>query len=90
MTIATKLLQTTLRCVLGCMVLGAGFSAHAFVLGPTTPGKWGSPVFGTGAVITYSYMPTGVSCAAEAVGCTISHLGDFIARGLFDIHYCGL
>lgn len=52
-------------------------AAWGFVLGPTTPGKWGSPVMGTGATVTYSFMPTGTSCAAEFVGCTISALGDF-------------
>lgn len=51
--------------------------AHAFVLGPTTPGKWGSPTFGTGATVTYSFMNSGVSCAAEGAGCTISALGTF-------------
>jgi hypothetical protein len=31
-----------------------------FVLGPTTPGKWGSPVFGTGASVTWSLMGAGL------------------------------
>lgn len=56
-------------------------SVQAFVLGPTAPGKWGSPVFGTGATISWSLMPTGTSCAAEAAGCTISALGDFMPAG---------
>lgn len=51
--------------------------AQAFVLGPTSPGKWGSPTLGTGATVTYSFMPTGVSCAAEGFGCTIAAVGDF-------------
>ncbi len=25
---------------------------QAYVLGPTDPGKWGSPLFGTGATVT--------------------------------------
>jgi len=54
--------------------------ASAYVLGPTTPGKWGSPVFGTGATITYSFMPTGTSCAGECTG-TISHLSSFMPVG---------
>src|SRR5688500_7703900 len=63
-----------------CVIsVGLGLSsANAFVIGPTTPGKFGSPVFGTGAAITYSYMPTGTNCAAEATGCTITHLGGFM------------
>ncbi len=32
-----------------------------FVLGPTTPGKWGPPVVGTGATITWSIVPAGVA-----------------------------
>ncbi|RJG20721.1 matrixin family metalloprotease [Massilia cavernae] len=57
---------------------GAPIVGSDFVLGPTTPGKWGPPVFGTGAVVTWSLMPTGTSCAAEGGGCTISALGDFM------------
>lgn len=40
--------------------------SNAFVLGPTTPGKWGSPVFGTGANITYSFMGSGLDTDAGA------------------------
>lgn len=52
-------------------------TAQAFVLGPSSPGKWGSPVMGSGATVTYSYVPSGVSCAGEFVGCSMSALGDF-------------
>ena len=52
-----------------------------FVLGPTVPGKRGLPAFGTGATVTWSLMPTGTSCAAEFVGCTISHLSAFMPVG---------
>ncbi len=31
-----------------------------FVLVGSTPGKWGPPVFGTGATITWGFMPAGV------------------------------
>lgn len=58
-------------------LLAAPMAASAFVLGPTSPGKWGSPTMGTGAMVTYSFMPTGTSCAAEAVGCTATALGAF-------------
>ncbi len=37
-----------------------------FVLGPTTPGKWGNPTMGTsGGVVTWSIMGPGLSFAAE-------------------------
>ena len=52
-----------------------------FVLGPTTPGKWGPVAFGTGATVTWSLMPTGPSCAAEVAGCTISALSAFMPAG---------
>ena len=59
----------------------AATSASAFVIGPTSPGKWGPPAFGTGASVTYSFMPTGTSCAAEGVGCTFTALADFMPVG---------
>ena len=31
-----------------------------FVLGPTSPGKWGTPTMGTGADVTYSFMGAGL------------------------------
>lgn len=34
--------------------------SEEFDLGPTTPGKWGSPAFGTGAVVTWSLMASGI------------------------------
>lgn len=52
-------------------------ATQAFVLGATSPGKWGPAAMGTGATVTYSFMPTGVSCTAESVGCTIFSLLDF-------------
>jgi hypothetical protein len=44
------------------------FAANAYVLGPTAPGKWGPPVFGTGATVTWSLMPTGPAC--DSGNCT--------------------
>lgn len=55
-----------------------------FVLGPTNPGKWGPPVLGTGATITWSLMPTGTSCDnidIEFSGCTITALSAFMPTG---------
>lgn len=51
--------------------------SQAFVVAPTNPGKWGSPTFGTGATITYSFMATGTDCSAEDAGCSITALGAF-------------
>lgn len=55
--------------------------SEEFVLGPTAPGKWGPPAFGTGATVTYSYMASGVSCAAEFAGCTITDFSAFMPVG---------
>ena len=42
-------------------------SASAYVLGPTSPGKWGAAGMGTpGGVVTWSLMPTGTSCTNSA------------------------
>jgi len=60
---------------------GGGFVGSDFVLGPTVPGKWGPPAFGTGAVVTYSFMPTGTSCAAEAAGCVITSIAAGMPAG---------
>lgn len=54
-------------------------NAHAFVLGPTNPGKWGPGPFGTGATITYSFVGDGVSCAAEFAGCTNTSFNNLFA-----------
>lgn len=62
----------------------AAIPASAYVLGPTTPGKWGSPTLGTGATVTWSLMPTGSSCAVEFSGCTITSLMDFMPTGYLD------
>lgn len=74
-------MKHTLGKLAALAALAAPLAASAFVLGPTTPGKWGPPVFGTGAAVTFSYMPTGTSCAAEAAGCTITHMGGFLPAG---------
>lgn len=48
-----------------------------FVLGPTTPGKWGPAAFGTGATVTYSYMGAGIAMdSGFSVG-----LGSFMPAG---------
>jgi hypothetical protein len=59
----------------------AGLVASDFELGPTKPGKWGAPVLGTGATVTWSLTPSGTSCAADFVGCTLSALSSFMPAG---------
>lgn len=59
----------------------APLTASAYVLSPTTPGKWGDPTPGTGATLTWSLMPTGTSCAIEFSGCTITAFDDFMPTG---------
>lgn len=64
--------------LLAAVALALPMVSQAFVVGATTPGKWGSPVFGTGATVTYSFMATGTSCAGECtVGNTYTALGAF-------------
>ena len=42
--------------------------------------KWGGPV-GTGATVTYSFMATGVGCAQEFAGCSVTAFEDFMPAG---------
>lgn len=65
--------------------LSMPLSASAFVLGPTNPGKWGNPAMGTGATVTWSLTPTGSSCGAEFMGCTITSLSDFMPAGFLGV-----
>ena len=69
-----------MRLMLGAM-LTAPTWAFAYVVGSTTPGKWGSPVLGTGATVTWSVMGGGVSCAAELSGCTTTALTSLLPSG---------
>lgn len=62
-------------------LLLAPLTASAYVLSPTSPGKWGSPVMGTGATVTWSLMPTGTSCTAEGAGCSITSFADAMPTG---------
>jgi hypothetical protein len=78
-----RIKSAVLLATLGTAGLAAG-TANAFVLGPTDPGKWGPPVFGTGATVTWSLTPTGTDCSVEAAGCTITALADFLPAGFED------
>ena len=69
------------------LLLVAARPASAFVLGPTSPGKWGSPVFGTGATVTWSLMPTLTACGGDCGGGTITAFADFMpATFLADVN----
>lgn len=60
--------------------------ASAFVLGPTTPGKWGAPGMGSpGGIVTWSLMPTGTSCVAEVAGCSVTALAGFMPSGFLSV-----
>lgn len=74
-------MKKTFRTLALISAFAVPMAASAYVLGPTTPGKWGSSAMGTGATVTWSYMNTGVSCEADAVGCTISSLASFMPLG---------
>ena len=68
-------------CLFFAAVTIAAPVAQAYVLGPTSPGKWGPPAYGTGATVSWSLMPTGTSCTAEFVGCTVTSLAAFMPVG---------
>jgi hypothetical protein len=72
-------------CMVICLI-GVVGSATACTLGPTTPGKWGAPAYGTpGGVVTWSLMSTGTDCSAEFLGCTIEGLDEFMPFGFKDL-----
>ncbi|MBV1879490.1 MAG: matrixin family metalloprotease [Pseudomonadales bacterium] len=85
-------LKSAILALLTTVVMLLVSSANAFVVGPSPtitnptpppiiPGKWGSPTFGTGASVTWSYVATGISCSFDSVGCTSEALSDFMPTG---------
>lgn len=67
---------------IAAILLAVGLTnASAFVLGPTTPGKWGPAAMGTGATVTWSLMATGVTNPNEAGAPPITALADFMPAG---------
>ncbi len=73
---------TSLAAGAALLALAAAQPAGAFVLGSTSPGKWGSPVMGTGATVTWSYMPGGLDCSDDGDGpCTTVALSSFMPVG---------
>ena len=63
------------------MLAPGGLATGEFVLGPTSPGKWGGPAMGTpGGTVTWSLLATGTSTGSEGTG-TYKHLSDFMPAG---------
>jgi hypothetical protein len=52
-----------------------------FILGPTSPGKWGPPAMGTGATVTWGLTPTGTVTSEAGAGGTLTALADFMPAG---------
>lgn len=70
------------RMLLFAALLLPGVQAAAYTVATTVPGKWGDPLPGTGASITWSLMPDGPSCAAEdCVDGEIQALSSFMPDG---------
>lgn len=74
-----KLLRAFVGAVLSLIVSAS--ASYGFVVGTTSPGKWGSPVLGTGATVTWSLMATGVDLTAEAGGLSNTALSAFMPVG---------
>ncbi len=75
-------LRTVRRLTLAACLLAVFLTqADAFTLGPTSPGKWGSSLFGTGATVTWSLMPTGVPFTESSLSGTMTALADFMPTG---------
>ncbi|NML14828.1 matrixin family metalloprotease [Azohydromonas caseinilytica] len=72
--------KTLARAVLAAALV-TPMAASAYVIGSTSPGKWGDPTPGTGATITWSLMGGGVSCALEFAGCRTTALSAFLPGG---------
>ncbi len=74
-TFYRTLLVTLFLCLLNS-------KAYSYTLASTVPGKWGDSVFGSGASITWSLMPTGPACSLDdCVDGTIQSLSDFMPLG---------
>lgn len=78
LTLRHYILVLLFVCALFFFFLG---SASAYVIGPTTPGKWGAPGFGTpGGIVTWSLMGTGVDLSSEPAGVSTA-LASFMPVG---------
>lgn len=59
--------------------------AGAYSLGPSSPGKWGSPTIGTGADVSWSLMPSGTSFSESGESGSIAAFADFLPSGWQDV-----
>jgi len=57
------------------------YAAMPYEMGPTNPGKWGNPVHGTPASVTWSLTPDATVCGVDCGTGTISSLASFMPTG---------
>jgi hypothetical protein len=74
-----NLKKSLLAAAFSAAVLTAASGASAFVLGPTSPGKWGPAALGTGATVTWSLMGGGLT--TDTGGGTSVALASFMPVG---------
>lgn len=79
MSTVSKRLSTLIARGALVSVLAVPAVASAYVLGSTTPGKWGNPTMGTGANITWS-LTGAIDCSAIGFG-TCSDVNTFMPAG---------
>lgn len=62
------------------LLLSMSMFSNAYIISGE---KWGDPIFGTGAIISWSFMDTGLSCDGtyELIGCSVTSLADFMPLG---------
>lgn len=69
-------MKRSILAIAAVAALSLPMAASAYVIGPTTPGKWGSPVLGTGATVSWS-LSGAIDCSADGGG-TCSSFADFM------------
>ena len=73
------MIKRTIKIISLFSMLITSMQANAYVLGPTTPGKWGPPTHGTGATVTWSLMGSGLTTDIGA-GTSVA-LSNFMPEG---------
>lgn len=56
-----KMNKGVIRMISCLLFMFASTQVSAYVLGPSSPGKWGPPAMGTGATVTWSLMGSGLA-----------------------------